>query len=97
MWNGGVTNIGGRGRGGSVDRGGRSRNGRGSLYSSHYSRAVGFEDSGEVIRIDSGQSFQVCNIFLKQIFIKSEIELVLLNLQLYILYCFILLGKKSTI
>ncbi|KAF7385552.1 hypothetical protein HZH68_013982 [Vespula germanica] len=58
MWNGGVTNIGGRGRGGSVDRGGRSRNGRGSLYSSHYSRAVGFEDSGEVIRIDSGQSFQ---------------------------------------
>lgn len=58
MWNGGVTNIGSRGRGGSVDRGGRGRSGRGSLYSSHYSRAVGFDDSGEVIRVDSGQSFQ---------------------------------------
>ncbi|KAI4483604.1 hypothetical protein M0804_007864 [Polistes exclamans] len=61
LWNGGVTNIGGRGRGGgSVDRGGRSRNGRGGLYS-HYSRAVGFEDPSEVIRIDSGQSFQARN------------------------------------
>ncbi|KAI4494245.1 hypothetical protein M0802_009114 [Mischocyttarus mexicanus] len=58
LWNGVVAaNIGGRGRGGSVDRGGRSRNGRGGLYS-HYSRAVGFEDPSEGIRIDSGQSFQ---------------------------------------
>ncbi|XP_017754978.1 PREDICTED: PERQ amino acid-rich with GYF domain-containing protein 2 isoform X2 [Eufriesea mexicana] len=56
MWNGGITN-GGRGRGGSVDRGGRGRNGRGSLYSSHYSRGVGFDDSGDGSRIDS-QSFQ---------------------------------------
>ncbi|KOC67726.1 PERQ amino acid-rich with GYF domain-containing protein [Habropoda laboriosa] len=57
MWNGGITNVGGRGRGGSVDRGGRGRNGRGSLYSSHYSRGVGFDDSGDGSRIDS-QSFQ---------------------------------------
>ncbi|XP_076179792.1 GIGYF family protein Gyf isoform X2 [Ptiloglossa arizonensis] len=57
MWNGGITNVGGRGRGGSVDRGGRGRNGRGSLYSSHYSRGVGFDDSGDGTRIDS-QSFQ---------------------------------------
>lgn len=61
MWNGGITNVGGRGRGGSVDRGGRGRNGRGSLYSSHYSRGVGFDDSGDGTRIDS-QSFQVCNL-----------------------------------
>lgn len=57
MWNGGITNL-GRGRGSSVDRGGRGRNGRGSLYSSHYSRGVGFDDSGDGIRIE-GQSFQV--------------------------------------
>lgn len=56
MWNGGITN-GGRGRGGSVDRGGRGRSGRGSLYSSHYSRGVGFDDSGDGSRIDS-QPFQ---------------------------------------
>ncbi|EZA53350.1 hypothetical protein DMN91_005018 [Ooceraea biroi] len=55
MWNGGITNI-GRGRGSSVDRGGRTRTGRGSLYSSHYSRG-GFDDSGDGIRIE-GQSFQ---------------------------------------
>ncbi|XP_076220764.1 GIGYF family protein Gyf isoform X2 [Nomia melanderi] len=53
MWNGGITNVGGQGRGGSVDRGGRGRNGRGSLYSSHYSRGVGFDDSGDGRRIDS--------------------------------------------
>lgn len=58
MWNGGITNIGGRGRGSSVDRGGRGRPGRGGLYSSHYSRGVGFDDSGDGIRIE-GQSFQV--------------------------------------
>lgn len=58
MWNGGMANIGGRGRGSSVDRGGRGRSGRGSLYSSHYSRGVGFDDSGDGIRIE-GQSFQV--------------------------------------
>ncbi|EFN85095.1 GIGYF family protein CG11148 isoform X2 [Harpegnathos saltator] len=57
MWNGGIANIGGRGRGSSVDRGGRGRSGRGSLYSSHYSRGVGFDDSGDGIRIE-GQSFQ---------------------------------------
>lgn len=56
MWNGGITNI-GRGRGSSVDRG-RGRTGRGGLYSSHYSRGVGFDDSGDGIRIE-GQSFQV--------------------------------------
>ncbi|XP_043527998.1 GRB10-interacting GYF protein 2 isoform X1 [Frieseomelitta varia] len=56
MWNGGITNA-GRGRGGSVDRGGRGRNARGSLYSSHYSRGVSFDDSGDGPRIDS-QSFQ---------------------------------------
>ncbi|XP_025075378.1 GRB10-interacting GYF protein 2 isoform X3 [Pogonomyrmex barbatus] len=56
MWNGGITNIGGRGRGSSVDRG-RGRTGRGGLYSSHYSRGVGFDDSGDGIRIE-GQSFQ---------------------------------------
>lgn len=58
-WNGGATrdNIGGRGRGSSVDRG-RGRTGRGGLYSSHYSRGVGFDDSGDGIRIE-GQSFQV--------------------------------------
>ncbi|XP_076756248.1 GIGYF family protein Gyf isoform X1 [Xylocopa sonorina] len=56
MWNGGITNV-SRGRGGSMDRGGRVRNGRGSLYSSHYSRGVGFDDSGDGSRID-GQSFQ---------------------------------------
>lgn len=59
MWNGGITNIGSRGRGSSVDRGGRGRTGRGGLYSSHYSRGVGgFDDSGDGIRIE-GQSFQV--------------------------------------
>lgn len=58
VWNGGIANIGGRGRGSSVDRGGRGRSGRGSLYSSHYSRGVGFDDSGDGIRIE-GQSFQV--------------------------------------
>ncbi|XP_054009524.1 GRB10-interacting GYF protein 2-like isoform X4 [Hylaeus anthracinus] len=57
MWNVGITNVGARGRGGSVDRGGRGRNGRGSLYSSHYSRGVGFDDSGDGTRIDS-QAFQ---------------------------------------
>lgn len=58
MWNGGITNIGSRGRGSSVDRG-RGRTGRGGLYSSHYSRGVGFgDDSGDGIRIE-GQSFQV--------------------------------------
>ncbi|XP_029660632.1 GIGYF family protein CG11148 isoform X1 [Formica exsecta] len=57
MWNGGITNIGNRGRGSSVDRG-RGRIGRGGLYSSHYSRGVGFgDDSGDGIRIE-GQSFQ---------------------------------------
>lgn len=56
MWNGGITNV-GRGRGSSVDRGGRGRTGRGSLYS-HYSRGVGFDDSADGIRIE-GQSFQV--------------------------------------
>lgn len=61
MWNGGITNS-GRGRGGSVDRGGRGRSGRGSLYSSHYSRGVGFDDSGDGSRIDS-QPFQVCSLF----------------------------------
>lgn len=61
MWNVGITN-GGRGRGGSVDRGGRGRSGRGSLYSSHYSRGVGFDDSGDGSRIDS-QPFQVCSLF----------------------------------
>ena len=61
MWNGGITNA-GRGRGGSVDRGGRGRNARGSLYSSHYSRGVSFDDSGDGPRIDS-QSFQVRNLF----------------------------------
>jgi len=60
MWNGGITNI-GRGRGSSVDRGGRGRTGRGSLYSSHYSR-VGFDDSGDGIRIE-GQLFQVKQYF----------------------------------
>ncbi|XP_026672013.1 GRB10-interacting GYF protein 2-like isoform X2 [Ceratina calcarata] len=54
MWNGGISNVGGsRGRGGSVDRGGRGRNGRGGLFSSHYSRGVGFDDSGDGSRIDS--------------------------------------------
>ena len=57
MWNGGIASVGGRGRGGSVDRGGRGRSGRGSLYSSHYSRGVGFDDSGDGARIDS-QPFQ---------------------------------------
>ncbi|XP_014474042.1 PREDICTED: PERQ amino acid-rich with GYF domain-containing protein CG11148 isoform X2 [Dinoponera quadriceps] len=57
MWNGGIANIGGRGRGSSVDRGGRGRSGRGNMYSSHYSRGVGFDDSGDGIRIE-GQSFQ---------------------------------------
>ncbi|XP_076236016.1 GIGYF family protein Gyf isoform X2 [Calliopsis andreniformis] len=57
MWNGGITSVSGRGRGGSVDRGGRGRNGRGNLYSSHYSRGVGFDDSGDGSRID-GQPFQ---------------------------------------
>jgi len=61
MWNGGITNI-GRGRGSSVDRGGRGRTGRGSLYSSHYSRGVGFDDSGDGIRIE-GQLFQVKKYF----------------------------------
>ncbi|XP_043260032.1 GRB10-interacting GYF protein 2-like isoform X1 [Colletes gigas] len=56
MWNGGI-NISSRGRGGSVDRGGRGRSGRGSLYSSHYSRGIGFDDSGDGTRIES-QSFQ---------------------------------------
>ncbi|KYM75908.1 hypothetical protein ALC53_13621 [Atta colombica] len=57
MWNGGITNIGSsRGRGSSVDRG-RGRTGRGGLYSSHYSRGVGFDDSGDGIRTES-QSFQ---------------------------------------
>ncbi|XP_012534011.1 GRB10-interacting GYF protein 2 isoform X2 [Monomorium pharaonis] len=57
MWNGGITNISGsRGRGSSVDRG-RGRTGRGSLYSSHFSRGVGFDDSNDGIRIE-GQSFQ---------------------------------------
>ncbi|CAD6237108.1 GSCOCG00002144001-RA-CDS [Cotesia congregata] len=37
--------AGGRGRGGSVDRGGRIRTGRGGIYTSHFSR--GFDDSGE--------------------------------------------------
>lgn len=60
MWNGGITNVSGRGRGGSVDRGGRGRAGRGSLYSSHYSRGVGFDDSVDGSRID-GQPFQVRN------------------------------------
>ncbi|XP_076652489.1 GIGYF family protein Gyf isoform X3 [Halictus rubicundus] len=53
MWNGGITNVGGQGRGGSVDRGGRVKSSRGSLYSSHYSRGVGFDDSGDGRRIDS--------------------------------------------
>jgi len=62
MWNGGITNIGSsRGRGSSVDRG-RGRTGRGGLYSSHYSRGVGFDDSGDGIRTES-QSFQVWNFF----------------------------------
>ncbi|KYN44879.1 hypothetical protein ALC56_00875 [Trachymyrmex septentrionalis] len=57
MWNGGITNIGSsRGRGSSVDRG-RGRPGRAGLYSSHYSRGVGFDDSGDGIRTE-GQSFQ---------------------------------------
>ncbi|XP_076396929.1 GIGYF family protein Gyf-like isoform X2 [Megachile rotundata] len=60
MWNGGITNIGSRGRGGSVDRGVRGRNGRGNLYSSHYSRGVGFDESGDGPRIDS-QPFQARN------------------------------------
>ncbi|XP_029052326.1 GRB10-interacting GYF protein 2 isoform X2 [Osmia bicornis bicornis] len=60
MWNGGITNTVGRGRGGSVDRGVRGRNGRGSLYSSHYTRGVGFDDSGDGVRIDS-QPFQARN------------------------------------
>ncbi|XP_029169789.1 GRB10-interacting GYF protein 2-like isoform X3 [Nylanderia fulva] len=56
MWNG-ISSIGSRGRGSSVDRG-RGRTGRGGLYSSHYSRGVGFgDDSGDGIRIE-GQSFQ---------------------------------------
>ncbi|KAL0130742.1 hypothetical protein PUN28_002396 [Cardiocondyla obscurior] len=55
MWNGGIPNV-GRGRGSSVDRG-RGRTGRGGLYSTHYSRGVGFDDSGDGIRIE-GQSFQ---------------------------------------
>ncbi|XP_078044339.1 GIGYF family protein Gyf isoform X5 [Augochlora pura] len=53
MWNGGITNVGGQGRGGSVDRGVRGKSSRGSLYSSHYSRGVGFDDSGDGRRIDS--------------------------------------------
>lgn len=77
MWNGGITN-GGRGRGGSVDRGGRGRSGRGSLYSSHYSRGVGFDDSGDGSRIDS-QQFQVCSLFhsIEKIFSKRRIILLI--------------------
>lgn len=77
MWNGGITN-GGRGRGGSVDRGGRGRSGRGSLYSSHYSRGVGFDDSGDGSRIDS-QPFQVCSLFhsIEKIFSKRRIILLI--------------------
>lgn len=48
-----MSNTGGRGRGGSVDRGGRIRSGRGGMFSSHYSRGVGFDDSGEGNRLDS--------------------------------------------
>ncbi|XP_063988224.1 GRB10-interacting GYF protein 2-like [Diachasmimorpha longicaudata] len=52
VWNGGVSNPGGRGRGGSVDRGGRGRTGRGGMYS--FSRGpVGFDDSGDGSRLDS--------------------------------------------
>ncbi|XP_057342048.1 GRB10-interacting GYF protein 2-like [Microplitis mediator] len=43
--NSGLSSTGGRGRGGSVDRGGRIRTGRGGMYSSHFSR--GFDDSGD--------------------------------------------------
>ncbi|XP_015430986.1 PREDICTED: PERQ amino acid-rich with GYF domain-containing protein 2 isoform X2 [Dufourea novaeangliae] len=53
MWNGGITHVTGQGRGGSVDRGGRGRNGRGGLYSSHYPRGVGFDDAADGRRIDS--------------------------------------------
>lgn len=51
LWNGGITSTPGRGRGGSVDRGGRGRIGRGGLYSSSYSR--GFEESGDGSRSDT--------------------------------------------
>lgn len=57
MWNVGVTSATGRGRGGSVDRGGRGRTGRGGLYTS-YSRAVGFDEPGDGTRIDT-QPFPV--------------------------------------
>ncbi|XP_033224108.1 GIGYF family protein CG11148-like isoform X2 [Belonocnema kinseyi] len=53
MWNVGVTSATGRGRGGSVDRGGRGRTGRGGLYTSPYSRAVGFDEPGDGTRIDT--------------------------------------------
>lgn len=104
MWNGGITNA-GRGRGGSVDRGGRGRNARGSLYSSHYSRGVSFDDSGDGPRIDS-QSFQVCNLFhfIKLIAEKSKLifshftEIISLNTTIFVkIDNFLYPGKKSPV
>lgn len=59
LWNGGIATLtgAGRGRGGSVDRGGRIRSGRGLLYS-YYPRGIGYDDSGDGNRIES-QSYQV--------------------------------------
>ncbi|XP_048505447.1 GRB10-interacting GYF protein 2 isoform X3 [Athalia rosae] len=55
-WNSGLTNNVGRGRGGSVDRGGRGRGGRG-IYPGHYSRGVVFDEPGDGVRAET-QSFQ---------------------------------------
>ena len=71
MWNGGVTSTSGRGRGGSVDRGGRGRTGRGGLYSSPYTRAVGFDEPGEGARSDT-QPFTVMPNFLIIQFLRTH-------------------------
>ncbi|XP_046594566.1 GRB10-interacting GYF protein 2 isoform X2 [Neodiprion lecontei] len=51
-WNSGLSNNGGRGRGGSVDRGGRGRGGRGGIYPTHYSRGAIFDEPGDGPRIE---------------------------------------------
>lgn len=75
MWNGGVSVPSGaiRGRGGSVDRGGRGRNGRGGLYPSHYTRGVGFDEPGEGSRTET-QPFPV-NITRDIYFSTSKINI----------------------
>ena len=60
MWNGGITSTSGRGRGSSVDRGGRGGRGRGASFT-HHLRGVGFEDSGDGNRIEAQTMYSVNN------------------------------------